>query len=311
MFNQRQNIECLGNHERMNDLQTKMTVFNVLIDVYKILSIEIHRGESPTFMNCCPTCIDGYLMKEEYQTFVDSIRECLPIKNVSVDDEEDPLRFEKISSGSLTFLENQSGDRNFVQSFITQADVSRQSSNCDIAPPALRNKDSMTKDKQKMQLPCRTMRLHSSSNINELSNRCLTTRARTLHQSLIKPTFMTHVRAKEFERYFSNDCRYNPFRMVNNGPNDGLKMALFFTSIKDRYRYQASDRSGTFLRELEDVSVELMYDFDGFADRFRDNAMGEEDIEEHPMWREQNLIMHQKIIYRHCGVILKMIFWLL
>ena len=95
MFNQRQNIECLGNHERMNDLQTKMTVFNVLFDVYKILSIKIHRGESPTFMNCCPTCTNGYLMKEEYQTFVDSIRECLLIKNVSVDNEEDPLRFEK------------------------------------------------------------------------------------------------------------------------------------------------------------------------------------------------------------------------
>ena len=147
MFNQRQNIECLGNHERMNDLQTKMTVFNVLFDIYKILSIEIHRGESPTFMNCSPTCTDGYLMKEEYQTFVDSIRECLPIKNVSVDDEEDPLRFEKISSGSLTFLENQSRDRNFVQSFITQADISRQSSNCDIAPPTLRNKDSTTMNK--------------------------------------------------------------------------------------------------------------------------------------------------------------------
>ena len=35
---------CNDDHKTMNDLQTKMSVFNVLFDVYKILSIELHRG---------------------------------------------------------------------------------------------------------------------------------------------------------------------------------------------------------------------------------------------------------------------------
>ena len=78
-------------HKTMNDLQTKMSVFNVLFDVYKILSIELHRGDKTSFMACCPTCTDGYLMKEEYQAFVDSIRECLPTRNTLIDNEEDPI----------------------------------------------------------------------------------------------------------------------------------------------------------------------------------------------------------------------------
>ena len=50
----------------MNGLQMKMSVFQVLFDVYKVLSIELHRGECTSFFTCCPTCTDGYLMKEEY-----------------------------------------------------------------------------------------------------------------------------------------------------------------------------------------------------------------------------------------------------
>ena len=30
-------------------------------------------------------------MKEEYQVFVDSIQECLPMKNTLIDNEEDPI----------------------------------------------------------------------------------------------------------------------------------------------------------------------------------------------------------------------------
>ena len=119
-------------HKTMNDLQTKMSVFNVLFDVYKILSIELHRGDKTSFMACCPTCTNGYLMKKEYHAFVDSTRECLPMRNTLIDNEEDPIRMERMFPGSMTFMESQCGNRNFIQSFVTQADISRQSSDCDL-----------------------------------------------------------------------------------------------------------------------------------------------------------------------------------
>ena len=121
-------------HKTMNDLQTKMSVFNVLFDVYKILSIELHRGDKTSFMACCLMCTDGYLMKEEYQAFLDSIQECLPTRNTLIDNEEDPIRMERMFPGSMTFMKSQCGDRNFSQSFVTQADINRQSSDCDLVP---------------------------------------------------------------------------------------------------------------------------------------------------------------------------------
>ena len=76
-------------------------------------------------------------MKEEYQTIIDSICECLPMQNVLMDNELDPLRNEMMSTGSVMFTESQCSIQNFVASFITQADISRLSSDCDLVPQVL------------------------------------------------------------------------------------------------------------------------------------------------------------------------------
>ena len=67
---------CVSNdsHEMRNCLQPKLTVAQVLFDVYKVLSIELHRRDVTSFFTCCPTCMDGYIMKEEYQSTINSIR---------------------------------------------------------------------------------------------------------------------------------------------------------------------------------------------------------------------------------------------
>ena len=57
-------------HGDVNDLQTKMSTFNVLLDVYKLLSIESHRRDFTSFVIQCPTNTDGYLMKVELQTLM-------------------------------------------------------------------------------------------------------------------------------------------------------------------------------------------------------------------------------------------------
>ena len=102
-----------NSHGDVNDLQTKMSTFNVLFDVYKLLSIELHRRDFTSFMTQCPTCTDGYLMKVELQILIDSIQEFLPLSQSFMTD-DDPLRFEEISPGCMTFMEAQSGDRNFI-----------------------------------------------------------------------------------------------------------------------------------------------------------------------------------------------------
>ena len=125
-----------NSHGDVNDLQTKMSTFNVLFDVYKLLSIELHRRDFTSFVMQCPTCMDGYLMKVELQTLIDGIREFLPLSQSLMTD-DDLLRFEKIFPGCVTFMETQSGDRNFIQGFVTQADISKLSSDCDLVPDVL------------------------------------------------------------------------------------------------------------------------------------------------------------------------------
>ena len=74
----------------MNALQTEMTAFHILFDVYKVLSVELHRRDTSEFVTHCLTCRNGYLMKTKMQSLIDTIRECLPLNNLSCIDNEDP-----------------------------------------------------------------------------------------------------------------------------------------------------------------------------------------------------------------------------
>ena len=55
-------------HTKADKLQTMVVVFNVLFDVLKILSIELHRKKGNDFYSTCPMCTEGWLMKTEYQS---------------------------------------------------------------------------------------------------------------------------------------------------------------------------------------------------------------------------------------------------
>ena len=74
---------------------------------------------------------------------IESIREYIPLNDCLIDFDEDPLRFEHIFPGSITFVDTQSGNRNFVHGYMTQADISRMGSNCDLVPEPYRE---ITKD---------------------------------------------------------------------------------------------------------------------------------------------------------------------
>ena len=84
--------DIVDTHEGVVDLQTEMLVVQALFDLYKVISIELHRrvdykskykfhDRSTDFFERCPSCVNGYLMRNEYQTMIDSIRESLPLMN--------------------------------------------------------------------------------------------------------------------------------------------------------------------------------------------------------------------------------------
>ena len=81
--------EIVNDHKDTVNLQTEMLVIQALFDLYKVIRIELHRrvdyenrsNKSADFFERCPSCTDGYLMKIEYQTMINSIRESLPLMN--------------------------------------------------------------------------------------------------------------------------------------------------------------------------------------------------------------------------------------
>ena len=246
-------------HFDMNALQTKMTAFHILFDVYKVLSVELHRRDTPKFVIQCPTCTNGYLIKTEMQSLIDSIRECLPLNNVSCVDNEDPCRFEKLTPYCFTFIDTQIGDRNFVNGFTTQADISRLSSDSDLVPCTLRTANfrpsqgasSCVRHLSTDVKICQQRKLRGVT--NRLSNRCLTEQTVELIDSFTNAndTLNQCGKWKHLDDHLSLECRYNPFRLVNISDDDKSKLSSFFTSIRDKFRYQASDRLGTFMSDTK------------------------------------------------------------
>ena len=71
------------------------------------------------------------------------------------------------------------------------------------------------------------------------------------------------------------------------GDNDML--SSFFTSIRDRARYQACDRSGTYSKEMYEFCSMLMYEYVEYKIPHRRNPMNDGGgiLHMQPMWREQ------------------------
>ena len=180
-----------------------------------------------------------------------------------IDFDDDPLRFEKLFPGSITFLDSQKGDRNFIHSFMTQADIRRMSSDCDLVPLPYRQTSSLSSDRvgQSSILNIRTM-LHNKRT-NEmpckLSNKCLNMHMNQLVESVKSST--DESKLQRLEEHLSSNCKYNAFKFSNMGDDDQLMLSSFFTSIRDRARYQACDRLGTYSKETYEFCSMLMYEY--------------------------------------------------
>ena len=229
-------------------------------------------------------------MKTEHQSMIESIRECLPLNDCLIDFDDNPLRFEKMFPGSITFLDGQKGDRNFIHSFMTQADISRMSSDCDLVP--LHRRQSSTNsscDGQSSILSIRAM-LHEKRMKDMLSgwsNTCLNSRTNRLVEA-VKTSVDDNSTIQRLDEHLSSDCKYNAFKFSNTSNNDKLTLSSSCTSIRDRARYQACDRSGTYSKETYEFCSMLMYKYIEYEIHHGRNPVNDNVLlNHHPMWREQ------------------------
>ena len=254
-----------------------VVAFNVLFDVYKILSIELHRKKGNDFYSTCPTCTEGWLMKTEHQSVIESIGEYIPLNDCLIDFDEDPLRFEHIFPGSVTFVDTQSGNRNFVHVYMMQADISRMGSNCDLVPEPYREitKDMSTTQSSSIMNVRALSRTKGGVNsmLARLSSRNLNMQTHRLSSSV--KSNADEAKLKRLQDHLLSDCKYNPFKFCNTSDNEKLRLSSFFTSIRDRSRYQACDRAGTYSKETYEFNAMLLYDYEEYETRHLMNPMND------------------------------------
>ena len=92
---------------------------------------------------------------------------------------------------------------------------------------------------------------------------------------------------KKFDFHFNEENYYYPFRITHWSDIDKCKMSSFFMSFHDESRYQAADRSGTFVGNP--TCNTLVYeDFDEYQHRYtlRQAKIGLDDQHRVP-WHEQ------------------------
>ena len=67
-------VENESSHSaNVNSFQSRLYAFQVLVDAYKYLSVNLHNWSNLT----CPTCHPTHLMKQELQIMIESMREAL------------------------------------------------------------------------------------------------------------------------------------------------------------------------------------------------------------------------------------------
>ena len=135
---------------------------------------------------------------------------------------------------------------------------------------------------------CQQRKLHGVT--NRLSNRCLTEQAVKLIDSFTDANDKLNQcgKWKCLDDHLSLECRYNPFHLVNVSDDDKSKLSSFFTSIQDKFQYQASDRSGTFMSDTKHFFAKLLYNCgDEYHGRHLIHFARDMAVYRQPSWREQ------------------------
>ena len=126
--------------------------------------------------------------------------------------------------GSITLLDSQK-----FHSFMTQTDISRMSSDCDLVP--LHHRQSSTNsscDGQSSILSIHAMlrAKRMKDMLSGLSNKCMNHLVEAVKTSMDDDTTI-----QRLDEHLSSDCKYNAFKFSNTSDNDKLTLSSFFTSM--------------------------------------------------------------------------------
>ena len=170
-------------------------------------------------------------------------------------------------------MESQSGggNRNFVDAFGSQADISRLSSDSDLVQSNLRKGAStVVQDytSRSANNVLKSKQYSVSSVLNETVSVGMTVHNRNIVNSMHNANISRSMNAiKKFDLHANEENYYYPFRIMHWSDIDKCKMSSFFMLFRDKSRYQAADRSGMFVGNL--TCNALVYDdFDEYQHRY-------------------------------------------
>ena len=280
--------DIVDTHKGVVDLQTKMLVVQALFDLYKVISIELHRrvdykskyefhDRGTDFFERCPLCVNGYLMRNEYKTMIDSIRESLPLMNSMngnfAQSHRDPLRHETISdTKNLSFIEDCS--INEEMAFQKTSELARYGLNLDIMPSQFLEYD----DFDDRRIRCRSVNnvlnyyhrasVNSPFSLSDIDPRNeyvfkVNAALRRIKSkgNTASPIYLTK-EIRNLNQVLQDGRVYYPFRKSNWDDFSRCTISSYFVGIRDESRYQSSDNLGTYGRQSKISTLNEDGDFE-------------------------------------------------
>ena len=240
-------------------LQTKMSMIQMLFDTYKIISMELPRKSgkfilsSAEIFNRCPSCTNGHLVKGEYQTMVDIVRESLPLKGVTF--EHDPIRHEAVKqAGQIKSIETVQLHQEEVK-FSKQSKLNRYGMSLDLVPKGTRKYQVSWNDTTRQRtvnnmFNNKKFKLSHILGETVVMDKCslnatskLKITERLMIGSCEQPSDRAMVEMRILDSNLNKSNSYYPFRVTNWSDNEKCKISSYFSSIRDESRYQAADSS--------------------------------------------------------------------
>ena len=246
------NVEHKGD---VNDFETRAYTYQILIDVYKYLSIDVHhwRGQY------CPTCHPTHLIKQELQTMVESVREALPLGREGVTlSSSDPVNIEPIERSSrITFVEREKrvDEIDLVDEFMKHSEVGKMLNDCDLVANAYRTprpKREVTQcsDASNEINNLLTRSMNDFVNLNDEGGHLVMREVRRqLDKELLQDKEDSIEAQAQEDSFFRSEIGYYPYKLSFWTDSECCKIASTFTSMRDDVRYQGCDVAGTYGRK--------------------------------------------------------------
>ena len=146
-------------------------------------------------------------------------------------------------SRKILFMDSKVGNRNFIDAFRSQANISRLSSNSDLVLNVIRK------------LRKKETQGNASRSVNDMLNSTHHCLVNILMDTTYSGMAVHNLNAvndveacdgvmdliRHFDSHFMGEHHYYPFRLTHWSDSDKLKMSSFFVSLCDESRYQAAD----------------------------------------------------------------------